>query len=697
MQYRFLIAVFTVAAMFPPHDVRAVAPTADELAESRAWVATHWEAGAGPWFSFTYGGRPSADLLKTWKLQRASRALDSQRTQYTLTWADPKTGLVLRCVGVEYRDFPTVEWTLYFKNPSARDTPILADIRALDVQLKRAPSQNPDKNPCWVEQKDMEFCLHHFTGGECTAEAYQPFEKAMYRNTELRLSATGGRPTDRSMAYFNVAQPGGSSGLIIAVGWPGQWEAQFTRDRGQHLRIRAGQELTHFKVLPGEEVRTPLIALQFWRGDHVRSQNVWRRWILAHNLPRPGGKLPPPLLTASSSYQFEIMYRADAKSQKFFIDRYLVEGLKLDYWWMDAGWYPCDPVGWPKTGTWEVDTRRFPAGLREVCDHAHAKGLKTIVWFEPERVYRDTWLAQKHPEWILQSSVPRPGTTPGAVLNLGNPAAWNWLVSHVDQLLVAQGIDLYRQDFNTEPLPNWRANDAPDRQGITEIKYVMGYLAYWDELRRRHPAMLIDSCASGGRRNDLETVRRSVPLMRSDYLVPGVAQQCHSYGIASWIPYHGTTTGIFNYEGVTGGALAYRVRSLMCPSIGGRWDMRRADLDYAGLRRLVDQWREVAPNYFGDYYPLTSYSLENDVWMAWQFDRPELGQGMIQVFRRAESSYETARFRLRGLEPGATYTFTNLDQPGTKHFTGRELLEQGMPVTLADRPLAAVITYRKQP
>ena len=70
-----------------------------------------------------------------------------------------------------------------------------------------------------------------------------------------------------------------------------------------------------------------------------------------------------------------------------------------------------------------------------------------------------------------------------------------------------------------DPLSNWRENDAEDRQGITENHLVTGYLAYWDELRRRHPNMLIDTCASGGRRNDIETLRRAVPLLRSDWLL----------------------------------------------------------------------------------------------------------------------------------------------------------------------------------
>ena len=51
---------------------------------------------------------------------------------------------------------------------------------------------------------------------------------------------------------------------------------------------------------------------------------------------------------------------------------YLDQGWAFDYWWMDAGWY-INKDGWPNIGTWEVDTQRFPHGLRGITDHAHQK------------------------------------------------------------------------------------------------------------------------------------------------------------------------------------------------------------------------------------------------------------------------------------------------------------------------------------
>ncbi|MCY3017436.1 MAG: alpha-galactosidase [Planctomycetota bacterium] len=487
------------------------------------------------------------------------------------------------------------------------------------------------------------------------------------------------QPTPRcspASNYFNVAWTG--EGVIVVLGWPGQWAAEFNRDEKTRLRVRGGQELTHFKLQPGEEVRTPLAVVQFWKGDWIRGQNVWRRWMVEHNLPRPGGKRMPPALMMCTSDFYPGMKSSAAEEMKY-VDAYVNAGVKLDYWWIDAGWYPCGD-SWPNVGTWEPDPERYPKGLKEVSDYVHAKGMKLVVWFEPERVAKGTWLADNHPDWVL-------GGKGGGLLNLGNPQARAWLTDHIDKLLTEQGIDLYRQDFNMDPLGHWRRNDAPDRQGITEIRHVEGYLAYWDELRRRHPDMPIDTCASGGRRNDLETLRRAFPLLRSDYRSEPTGTQGHTYGMALWIPYYGTGVGDSD---------DYVVRSHWCPWLGiGRGEPRKAGLDWTKYHHMLADLRKVFEYFSGDYYPLTSYSLDNTVWMAWQFDRPDLGEGMVQVFRRAESPYESAHLKLRGLESEARYTVTDLDRGAPQELSGRELLEKGLQVTIPNRPSAVVIIYKK--
>ena len=541
-----------------------------------------------PVFSFTYNGVSSDEFLKNWTFTEDHTKLDENRVAHVLTWTDPKTGLEVRFDGLEFTDFESVEWTVYLTNKGKKNTPIIEGLKAIDADFTRA--------------NDHEYLLRHWKGTQVAADDFEPLQTTLEPGKTADFRPSGGRCTGGNWPYYNLHT--GDEGILLAVGWPGRWYTNFQRDAYHGLHIASGQEACRFTLHPGETVRSPLIVMQFWKGgDWIDAQNVWRRWMVKHNVPRcQGGQLPPlPMLNACSSHQFAEMTKANEQCQKDFIDMYLERGLKLDYWWMDAGWYVgAAEKGWPWTGTWEVDRRghRFPNGLRAISDYAHQKDVKIIVWFEPERVAGGTWLATEHPDWILG----------GSLLNLGNPEAFKWLVNHIDKIITDEGIDLYRQDYNIDPLSMWRSGDTKDREGITENKYVMGYLAYWDALLARHPGMLIDSCASGGHRNDIETMRRAVPLLRSDYLFEPVGQQGHTYGLSFWIPFHGTAYCPSNSShgwgygtGSKGAYGPYVRRSNMCPANTGCFDFREP-VDDALILKLYREWRDVGRYYFGDYY-----------------------------------------------------------------------------------------------
>jgi alpha-galactosidase len=662
------LAVF--AAAWTAANAILAGPTGKEEAQMKdTWFRTHLtDATSVPPFSFTYHGQPSAKLLAAWTVKVATERLDEHRTRRTSLWTDPKTGLEVRCVAVDYADYPAEEWTVWFRNTGANTTPILENIQGLDARFERG--------------EGGEFVLHGIKGDSNTPDSYQPYEIPLPPGANHRFAPKGGRASNGAFPYYNLQSPGG--GILLAIGWPGQWATSFTRDAANGVRIVAGQELTRLVLKPGETVRTPLIAMLFWEGsDRAKSQNLWRRWMIAHNLPRTAdGKPPVPIYIFCSGGFFPGLKVSEAGERQF-IDVLSRERIPIDYWWMDAGWYPCND--WPQVGTWEPDVTRFPAGIKAVSDYVRARGLKLILWFEPERVTGGSWIATKHPDWVLG----------GALLNLGNPEARTWLTDHVDRLIREQGIDLYRQDFNMDPLDFWRKNDVPGRQGITENLHVQGYLAYWDELRRRHPGMLIDSCASGGRRNDLETMRRAVPLLRSDYQAfdgnPAYAagNQGHTYGLSSWLPYYGH--GVYRSPR----DLAHYVRSHMSPSFGFCVDVRKPGIDWNQYRGLVDEWRQMAPCMLGDYYPLTPYSLAADHWIAWQFNRPEQGDGVVQVFRRDQCMDSSLVCCLRGLDPATRYEVKNFDDEGATKVLGKDLMEKGLTVEVKDKPGAAVIVYRR--
>ena len=278
-------------------------------------------------------------------------------------------------------------------------------------------------------------------------------------------------------------------------------------------------------------------------------QNLWRRWYIAHNMPRVHGRTQQPVT------QIQV---GGSEQDIGNIKAYLQAGIKPDLCWRDAGaggttWYPSSDGpfkggdAWLNTGTWDIDPKKYPNGFKPFSDWVHAHGMQFLLWFEPERVGSlRSWLGKNHPDWVL------PCNEQGGLLNEGSPAALRWLIDHVDGMIKSQKIDWYREDMNgVGPLPGWRKNDAGDRRGITENFYVQGHLAFWDELRRRNPNLRIDSCASGGRRNDLETMRRAVPLTRSDFQFPDMigvveGQQGHTYGLSFWLPFYGN--GCYLYE-----------------------------------------------------------------------------------------------------------------------------------------------------
>ena len=274
------------------------------------------------------------------------------------------------------------------------------------------------------------------------------------------------------------------------------------------------------------------------------------------------------------------------------------------------------------------------------------------------------------------------------LLDLGNPEALEWITNCIHKRLTEADIDTFRSDFNMSPLDHWRQNDPRDRQGILENHWCTGYLAFWDELLRRNPNLLIDSCASGGKRNDLETMRRSIILWRSDRAGGAYESQCQTYGISFWLPYHGSHGGQPD---------PYVFRSCMYPAIVTSYNKEK-EFDYNLIRRLFGQWRQIAPNYFGDYYPLTPYSLaKTNVWMAWQFDVPESGEGMVQAFRRpGNDSVASQRFKLRGLSPDTKYELTDFDDQVKTRISGRELMEKGLEVHINDQPGAKVIKYKAE-
>jgi alpha-galactosidase len=682
------------------------------------WLAT------GLPFSFQYGGRPSEELLPSWPRQTGIREV-GDRTIFTVTAADAATGLTVTWEATVYADLPAVEWLVTFRNDGAAASPILENVRALDLVAA-------------TDYHDL--MVYHATGGIAAPDAFEPQQTVLYRpqmsrapgatgkggETQFRLAPTGGRSSNGTLPYFNVeANWDGSRGLVVAIGWSGQWEARISRFgsrpmspdqpdlRGPNpgvgafreldrLRLAAGMPESHFSLAPGEEARTPRILLVAWDEDRWRGQNLLRRFIYRHVVPTLGGQKPLPALfgnigiadpsggALAAGYGFEELAGLAAR-------------IGVDYVVLDAGWYtaptdgkyPPDRAWVYGVGNYTVRQDIFPQGLRPLADAVRRAGAQFGLWFEPERVFEGTQVYREHREWLLETPLGH-----GFVFNLGLPDARTWLTDTISQFIEELGIGWYRHDANANYLPAWRANDPPNRQGLTEIRYVEGLYQFWQDLLDRHPGLHIDGCASGGRRMDFEALRHHHSQTHTDWLWGDPAgMQSILHGGNQWLPSTYFTCWLGTPAAPTADAAEPKYGFFSAVgggmNIGWRLLNTRAAIDAELGHRWLAEYRDLRHLTVGDFYPLLPHTMSEGEWLASQYHRPDLGEGIVVGFRRRFCPIGSILVQLRGLDPGSTYELAFQSTGGRVARSGRELT-RGLELRLNHAPAHEIVRYRLQ-
>src|SRR3984957_7447828 len=648
--------------------------------------------------SFAYDRQGSSALLKVWPHKNESRQLDEGRTEHVVVWTDPKTGLSVRLRALEFADSPVVEWTAYFKNEGKADAPMLEYVQALDLSFP-------------VTGQGIPTIL--YSKGCGVMDTYALQKKPLNQLESFQLTSESGGKSVDTIPFFDIVT--GGRGLIGAVGWPGKWAISFSRPTQGAIAVTAGMSSTHISLHPGEEIRTPEILLLPWVGDDIDAHNVLRRHILKYHTPQYDGK---PVVLPVSHLGWGGMKTSTSLK---LIDQITKENIGFENFWMDAGWYGTDrPVDefqifgkedwFLHAGDWRVNQVPHPdgLGLRLISDAAHAPGMKFLLGFEPERAVGGTPLTIQHPDWFIgevtthfEGNTARP-LVKFRMFDFGNPVARQYMIDSISDLIDKEGIDVYRQDCNFALAPFWEQADTSDRQGITQIRYAEGLLAFWDGLRRRHPQLVLDIV----QRADLETISRAVDLSRADYPVSPdadpIGAQVSPEGLAYWRPHFGTLLQVRPSD-------TYHFRSGMAPGLAFALfnvagypnqigSFIPADFPYDWMRDMVSQLKLVRPYYYGDYYPLLPCSANSDCgtdpskersaafeWAAWQFNRPEEGDGMVQAFRRDEDTEPAKDLRLRGLDPGATYEVTDLDVKTSVRVSGKDLMRSGLQVEIATK------------
>lgn len=577
----------------------------------------------------------------------------------------------------DYDDYSATEWQAVLRGEPEPPTALCEQLRSADFVV--------------TFPRESAVTVHWSQGSHAEPGDFRPRTAPLEPGGDFSAGSFGGRSSDGAMPYFNLAADGG--GLVVAVGWSGDWKASFTALGGGRVRVRAGLARSRFRLRPDEELRLPSVLVMPYAGDRLAGQNRFRRLLLGHFTPK--GRPPLELMPVAASVHGMLAFNDTTEANLTAIARDVAATkLPLDTFWLDAGW---NEGGFPGgQGNPAADPVRFPRGLAPVGEAARDAGLRFLAWFEPERAMRGTRIDREHPEWLLApSGTPAPlryhETDGFRLLDLGDADARAWAVDVVSSQVRDAGVSIYRQDANLYPAYFWHTGEGPEEVGLREVRYVNGLYAFLDELARRHDGLILDNCASGGRRLDFEMTRRCICLWRSDNCWDDRAaaprnMQAMTHGLSHWLPLHGLGAAAADPVSLRSGMGA-------CASYAVNF---RDPAAVEALRGHLDRYLAVRRLFTADYYPLTAWADDPAAWLAFQFHDPVADEGLVQAFRGPAGSSDAVRLRLGGLRRDGRYRIDDWDRVSDPtERTGAELADEGIRISpRGDGQQAVVLHYR---
>ena len=647
-------------------------------------------------FSFVYDGKEYQGFSPAHftPISRDVTQSDGKETQqYHLSFMQTlKISLIL----THYFSHGVTEWTVWLENTSDRNSGV---IESLKTELTF-----DGKYPV----------LKGITGDHINQ--YSPYSIDL-QNHLVEFSSDSGRATHINFPYFNLEY--GDGGAMLAIGWAGTWRASFS-SRGDTATYTASS-VNGLKtyLLPGEKIRTALFVFApYTVRNEQYATNFWRDWFIRYNLPKAdaSGKTPEPFSTCCLCNDTGLPNSDGSISEchttwRPSLEKMIAEDVKVDFRWFDAGWYVC-PDGtsaesyvkghdwWDTVGTWALDPRKWPGqSFLESTDFARAHGMKTLVWFEPERVTDPENLAKNYgynTDWAIRTEGERTISN-----NIGDPACRQWTTDRICKMLRENKVEMYREDNNCNAAKLWQHLDSlegENRSGITESKFIIGHYQMWDDIIACTLSYggcgFVDSCASGGGRNDLESMRRGVPLLRSDSDRTTVALRLSmTTAFNKWIPFCGANSKEKASElAPTGVSDPYVWRASYLPALNvDSQFIYDAEQNFDMLRFGLREWKKIRPYLLREFYTLTPWHKEKDTtdFTAFCYYDPEQETGVLFAFRQERCSRDTLPISLPFAENGDSYAITDED-------SREEITASGVFTLRFDAPRTAKLLWVKK-
>ncbi|MBG6181347.1 alpha-galactosidase [Arthrobacter sp. CAN_A1] len=483
---------------------------------------------------------------------------------------------------------------------------------------------------------------------------------------------------------------GFESGMVHAVhsAWSGNHQLLVERTPSGETFIAAGELLLSQEIVlqPGDSYAAPDALGSWGNGLNELSQRFHQEQRSRPSHPQRDR--PVTLNTWEAVYFDHNLQRLTQLA-----DRAAAVG--IERFVLDDGWFKGRRDDTAGLGDWFVDDNVWPDGLAPIIDHVRTLGMEFGLWFEPEMVNPDSDLARLHPDWILQADgrLP-PSARQQQALNLAIPEAWEYLLDRMDSILSGHDIAYIKWDHNRDLV-----EAAGAISGVPEVhRNVTALYRLLDELKRRHPGLEIESCASGGGRVDLEILARTDRIWTSDCIDPLERLVIQKYtGLLVAPELMGMHIGgPVSHSTHRAHSLPLRASTAVFGHYGVEWDISELEeqesADLAAWIAVHKEWRSLL------HSGRVVHADQPDPAMDVRGTVAGDGSAALYAYTLTASSasYPPGRIRFPGLDPTALYTIAPaaaaLNHPGA----GQSPLDwyqaalRGTPAVLSGRLLGSV-------
>jgi alpha-galactosidase len=527
------------------------------------------------------------------------------------------------------------------------------------------------------------------------------------------LSSNRGRSTSLYSPWFALRNTTLGVTYMAQFAWSGNWQMHFEQQPGTAntrldqttmlVSLGSQNDFSGALTLPAKSERIlPEVAFTATSGTLDDGANQLHRYQRQFVHPKVATN-DPLLVQFNSWYPFPGKMTVDEMKRCADV---AVE-LGAEVFVLDAGWY--NQKDWStELGDYRVDRIAYPNGLEELSKHVRSRGMKFGLWVEIENVGTESDMIRKHPDWLLAYNGRPVLKDARAMLNFARPEVREWAHETVDRLVKDYDLEWMKIDYNIDVGDHFDPAATGQRRGTVLADHIAGYYAWLDEVRARHPKLVIENCSSGGLRFDLGILAHIHTNWLSDNVAPLPSVQL-AWGCTieflpemcnHWMVGEGEGDGAKVDNNAPPGWWDFMFRVPM----NGQFGISSRVFDWSpSLRQRaaenVSLYKRIRTVIQGsDVYHLTSAPSHQDPqgWMALQYVAPDRARSVLMAYRLRDSKPER-HWKLRGLDPAAWYRITIDGKPLPNPVSQQELAVTGLPVRLDAEWRAAVVELQAMP